>query len=48
MKHLTRKQKILAGKAGLHPGSYLLVSEDAATMILFDKSTGTLVTVPKR
>ena len=47
MKRLTRRQKILVAKKGLHPGSYLLAGEDDATLTLYDKSVGIMVTVPK-
>lgn len=47
LKRLTRKQKILASRNGLHPGSYLLVMETETGLILCDKSTGTWVWIPK-
>lgn len=47
LKRLTRKQKILLSGKGLHPGSYLLVMETWTDLIVRDKSTGTLVLVPK-
>lgn len=47
LKRLTRRQKILVGRKGLHPGSYLLAAESDTDLTLYDKSTGTLVTVPK-
>lgn len=47
LKRLIRKQKILASSKGLHPGSYLLVTETETGLILCDKATGTWVRVPK-
>ena len=47
LKRLTRKQKILVSSKGLHPGSYLLVAETWTGLFVRDKSTGTLVLVPK-
>lgn len=47
-KRLTRNQKILLDRKGLKPGQFLLIGEDADTMTLIDKGTGTKVTVSKR
>lgn len=47
LKRLTRKQKILVSSKGLHPGSYLLVMKTETGLIVYDKSTGTWVRVPK-
>lgn len=47
-KRLSRAQKILVSEYGLDPGSLALVSEDGTTLVLKDKSTGTILTVPKQ
>lgn len=47
-KRLSRAQKILASEYGLDPGSLALVSENRTTLVLKDKSTGTILTVPNR
>lgn len=47
-KRLSRMQKILVSGYGLDPGSLALVMEDKATLVLKDKSTGTILTVPKK
>ena len=46
-KRLTREQKILLDRKGLNPGHFLLLAEDAETLTLIDKGTGTRVTVSK-
>ena len=47
-KRLTRDQKILISEKGINPAEFVLVSENKNDLLLRDKVTGTLVSVPKK